>query len=77
MLNLASQICIGNKRVMNIPTKKKINTLASSTSLSSAPQRRQTPLAVSTSSKKQTGQRANVTETKTKLNAGASAMKGR
>ncbi|KAL1226199.1 Kinesin-like protein KIN-10C [Cardamine amara subsp. amara] len=74
MLNLASQICLGSKRAMNIPTKKKINTLTSSTSLSSAAQRKQTPLVVSTTSTKQRG---NVTETKTKLNAAASAMKGR
>ncbi|ESQ31938.1 hypothetical protein EUTSA_v10005649mg, partial [Eutrema salsugineum] len=76
MLNLASRICLGSNRVMTSVTKKS-HGIARSISSSSAAQRRQTPLAVSATSKQQTGLRGNVTERKTKLNTSASAIKGR
>ncbi|EOA20083.1 hypothetical protein CARUB_v10000356mg [Capsella rubella] len=77
MLNLASRICLGGNRAMNNPTKKKINSLERSFSLTSAAQRRQTPLTVSATSKKQTVLRGNVTERKTKINTAVSALKAR
>ncbi|XP_020878510.1 kinesin-like protein KIN-10C isoform X2 [Arabidopsis lyrata subsp. lyrata] len=77
MLNLASRICLGSNRAMNNPTKKKINGPERSISLSSAAQRRQTPLNVSATSRKQTMLRGSVTERKTKINTAASAIKAR
>ncbi|CAL9231350.1 unnamed protein product [Arabidopsis halleri] len=77
MLNLASRICLGSNRAMNNPTKKKINGPERSISLSSAAQRRQTPLTVSATSRKQTVLRGSVTERKTKINTAASAIKAR
>ncbi|XP_010421198.1 PREDICTED: kinesin-like protein KIN-10C [Camelina sativa] len=77
MLNLASRICLGGNRAVTNPTKKKINGLEKSISLSSAAQRRQTPLTVSATSRKQTVLRGNVTERKTKVNTAASALKAR
>ncbi|KAG7551696.1 Kinesin motor domain [Arabidopsis thaliana x Arabidopsis arenosa] len=77
MLNLASRICLGSNRAMTNPTKKKINGLERSISLSSAAQRRQTPLTVSATSRKQTVLRGSVTERKTKINTAASAIKAR
>ncbi|XP_010454675.1 PREDICTED: kinesin-like protein KIN-10C [Camelina sativa] len=77
MLNLASRICQGGNRAMNNTTKKKINGLEKSVSLSSAAQRRQTPLTVSATNRKQTVLRGNVTERKTKINTAASALKAR
>ncbi|CAE6117433.1 unnamed protein product [Arabidopsis arenosa] len=74
MLNLASRICLGSNRAMNNPTKKKINGPERSISLSSAAQRRQTPLTVSATSRKQTVLRG---ERKTKINTAASAIKAR
>lgn len=59
------------------PTKKKINGPEKCISLSSAAQRRQTPLTVSATSRKQTVLRGSVTERKTKINTAASAIKGR
>ncbi|XP_019098031.1 PREDICTED: kinesin-like protein KIN-10C isoform X2 [Camelina sativa] len=77
MLNLASRICQGGNRATTNPTKKKINGLEKSISLSSAAQRRQTPSTVSATSRKQTVLRGNVTERKTKINTTASALKAR
>jgi kinesin family protein 22 len=77
MLNLASRICLGGNRAITNPTKKKINGLDRSVSLSSAAQRRQTPLTMSAASRKQTVLRGNVTERKTKINTATSAIKAR
>ncbi|CAH2044239.1 unnamed protein product, partial [Thlaspi arvense] len=76
MLNLASRICLGSKRAITNATKKS-NGLARSISSSSAAQRRQTPVAVSSTSKQQTAPRENLTERKTKLKTPASTIKGR
>ncbi|KAF8049069.1 hypothetical protein N665_2301s0002 [Sinapis alba] len=76
MLNLASRICLGSKRSMTNATKKS-KCPAGSVSSSSAAQKKHTPLAVSATSRQQTGIRGSVTERKTKLNTSASAIKGR
>ncbi|KAL0718244.1 hypothetical protein Bca4012_067566 [Brassica carinata] len=76
MLNLASRICLGSKKAMTNATKKSLCP-AGSISSSSAAQKKQTPLAVSSTSRQQTGVRGSVTERKTKLNTSASAIKGR
>ncbi|EFH50596.1 predicted protein, partial [Arabidopsis lyrata subsp. lyrata] len=54
-----SQICLCSNRAMNNPTKKKINGLERSISLCSAAQRKQIPLIVSATSRKQTVLREN------------------
>ncbi|CAG7860230.1 unnamed protein product [Brassica rapa] len=76
MLNLASRICLGSKQSMTNATKKS-KCPAGSLSSSSAAQKKQTPLAVSATSRQQTGIRGSVTERKSKLNTPASAIKGR
>ncbi|KAL0642959.1 hypothetical protein Bca4012_041249 [Brassica carinata] len=76
MLNLASRICLGSKQSMTNATKKS-KCPAGSLSSSSAAQKKNTPLAVSATSRQQTGMRKSVTERKSKLNTPASAIKGR
>ncbi|KAJ4877511.1 ATP binding microtubule motor family protein [Raphanus sativus] len=75
MLNLASRICLGSKQSMTNATKKSKCTAGSISS--SAAQKKHTPLAVSATSRQQTGIRGSLTERKTKLNTPASAIKGR
>ncbi|RID43749.1 hypothetical protein BRARA_I00593 [Brassica rapa] len=76
MLNLASRICLGSKQSMTNATKKS-KCPARSLSSSSAAQNKYTPLAVSATSRQQTGIRKSVTERKSKLKTPASAIKGR
>lgn len=75
MLNLASRICLGSKQSMTNATKK--SKCPAGSISSSAAQKKHTPLAVSATSRQQTGIRGSLTERKTKLNTPASAIKGR